>query len=76
LLALRRHLANPVTDGPAGYMAYAQMNGCCRSMIAPPQHFPRDSQFVPNHQQRKEKKEKDVGKMVCAPSTGKNKMSE
>jgi len=57
-------------------MAYAQMNGCCTSMIALPQHFPRACQFVPNHQQRKEKKEKDVGKMVCGPSAEKNKMSE
>jgi len=57
-------------------MAYAQMNGCRRSMIAPPQHFPRACQFIPNHQRRKEKKENDVGKMVCAPSTEKNKISE
>jgi len=50
---------------------------CHRSMIAPPQHFPRACQFVPNHQRRKEKKENDVGKMVCAPSTEKkNKISE
>jgi len=57
-------------------MAYAQMNACHRSMIALPQHFPRACQFVPSHQRRKEKKETDVGKMVCAPSTEKNKMSE
>jgi len=57
-------------------MAYAQMNGCCRSIIALPQHFPRACQFVLNHQLRKEKKEKDVHKLVCAPSTEKNKMSE
>jgi len=57
-------------------MAYAQMNGCRRSMMAPPQHFPRACQFVADHQHKKEKKEKDVGKMVCAPSTEKNKMNE
>jgi len=59
----------PITDGPAGYMAYAQMNGCHRSMITPPQHFPRTCQFILNHQWRKENKEKSVGKMVCGFST-------
>jgi len=43
-------------------MAYAQMNGCHKSMIALPQHFPRACQFVPNHQQRKEKKKKTWAK--------------
>jgi len=47
-------------------MAYAQMNGCGRSMIAPPQHFSRACQFVQNHQWRKEKKKK-TGAKCYAP---------
>jgi len=41
------------TRSPTDQLAYVQMNGCRRSMIAPPKHFPRACQFVPNHQRRK-----------------------
>jgi len=75
LLAWWRHLANPVTDGPAGYMAYDQMNGCHRSMI---HHnvFPGLASSSQTTSGEKKIKEKGVGKMTCAPSTEKNKMSE
>jgi len=46
------------TDGPASYMAYAKMNGCRRSMIVPPQHFPRACQFVQTTSGEKKKRKR------------------